>query len=111
MDRFLECKDCEKMIPDFIAQKMNYKTLKRFCDHVLNCPDCREELTIQFLVSEGMNRLEEGDAFDLNHELAKRMVEARKRLSRTERFIRVGSVLEWVAMTAVLCVVFWIILR
>lgn len=111
MERFLECKDCEKMIPDFIAQKMNYKTLKRFCDHILNCPDCREELTIQFLVSEGMNRLEEGDAFDLNHELAKRMVEARKRLSRTERFIRVGSVLELVAMTAVLCVIFWIILR
>ena len=28
------------------------------------CPGCKEELVIQFLVTEGMQRLEDGDAFD-----------------------------------------------
>ncbi len=111
MEKNMKCANCEKLIPDFINQKMNYQTLKRFCDHILNCPDCREELTIQFLVTEGMTRLEEGDAFDLNRELSRRMAEARKRLYRTERLIRAGSVFELFAMTVVLCIVFWIIFR
>ena len=32
------------------------------------CPGCKEELVIQFLVTEGMQRLEDGDAFDLQRE-------------------------------------------
>ncbi len=109
-DNMLECKDFERQIPDFIAQKMKYRTLKRFCDHALSCPDCREELTIQFLVTEGISHLEEGDAFDLNYELSRRMVDARKRLSRTERFINVGAFFELIAMVVILAFVFWIIL-
>ena len=105
----LDCKECERQIPDFIAQKMKYRTLKRFCDHALSCPDCREELTIQFLVTEGISHLEEGDAFDLNRELSRRMVDARKRLRRTERFINIGAFFELIAMAAILALVFWII--
>ncbi len=111
MDSMFDCKDCERLIPDFIKQKMNYRILKAYCDHVKECDECREELTIQFLVTEGMSRLEEGDAFDLNRELDKRIEEARRRLSKSERIIRAGAVLEMIGMLAVLCVVFWIIFR
>ena len=69
MDRQISCKEFEKFIPEFIAGELEYRTLKRFCNHAKACADCHEELDIQFLVSEGMVRLEEGDAFDLNREL------------------------------------------
>ncbi len=111
MGKEFDCRDCERQIPDFLKQKMNYRVLKRFCAHVGACKDCHEELTIQFLVTEGMSRLEEGDAFDLNRELDKRMGEAGRKLSKTERFINAGAVLEVLVMLGILCVTFWIVLR
>lgn len=111
MEDHLDCKECEKLIPDFVDQKLEYLPLKRFCDHVRKCPDCKEELTIKFLVSEGMMRLEEGDAFDLNHELQKRMAEAGKKIRRNDGFLNAGFWVELMAMTAVICVICWIIFR
>ena len=51
---YMDCKSFERLIPDFIAQKMDYPTLKSFLGHMGQCADCREELEIQFLVSEGI---------------------------------------------------------
>lgn len=106
-----DCKRYQKMIPAFLEQKMNYRSLKMFCDHIQACEECREELTIQFLISEGLARLEEGDAFDLNRELAKHLLEARKKLARNERFVRIGMVAELFVMAGILSVVFWVILN
>ena len=44
------------------------------------CPGCKEELVIQFLVTEGMQRLEDGDAFDLQRELEIRLTEAKRKV-------------------------------
>ena len=65
----MDCKEFEKLIPDFFEQKMDFLTLNRFNKHMKECPDCKEELTIRFLVIEGIQRLEDGDAFDLQKEL------------------------------------------
>lgn len=78
----MNCKEFEKRIPDFIENKLEYKELKSFVQHVEECEDCREELTIQFLVAEGMVRLEEGGAFDLQKELDRRMEMTRRGIRR-----------------------------
>ena len=67
-------------IPDFIGRKMDYPEMKRFLEHVDTCANCREELVIQFLIQEGMARLEDGDAFDLQRELQAHLEEARRRI-------------------------------
>ena len=105
----MECKDVEKQVPDFIGKKMDYVALKDFAEHVENCPKCKEELTIQFLIEEGLVRLEEGSAFDLNHELWARMNEAEKKIHRNDRVIIVGVVFEYIAMAAIAAVVISII--
>ena len=61
----MNCKECEKLIPAFIAGELSDKDLESFLAHVESCPDCEEELTIQILIAEGMSRLEDGRAFDL----------------------------------------------
>ena len=61
----MECKEFERRIPDYLAKKLDYPALKLFLEHLDECADCREELDIQFLVAEGMHRLAEGNAFDL----------------------------------------------
>jgi hypothetical protein len=106
----MECKECKKWIPSFISKEIDYKHLKSFLDHIDSCPDCREELTIQILVTEGLNRLEEGDAFDLANELTIRMSEARHKLKFHKTFLSLGIILEILAMLAIVGVVIWILL-
>ncbi len=106
----MTCRECQKLIPDFLGKKMKYYTLKRFCRHVESCQECHEELTIQFLMTEGLNRLEDGDAFDLNKELQASMQEAQMKIHQNEEFLNAGIVAELVSMVLVLCAIFWIIL-
>ena len=54
----MDCKEFEKLISDFFARKLAYPTLKQFYEHMEKCPDCKEELTIKFLVTEGIQRLD-----------------------------------------------------
>ena len=105
----MDCKEFEKLIPGFISQELDYKTLKRFQEHIDECPGCKEELVIQFLVTEGLARLEDGGAFDLQGELDRRMEEARRKIRFHNSFLYVGIVIEVLAMLAIALIVFWII--
>lgn len=78
--RKLICKQAEKMIPLFIRDELDNRTEKEFLAHVEGCSSCLEELSIQFLVTTGMQRLENGDTFDLNKELKMKMVTEEKHL-------------------------------
>lgn len=101
----MDCKEFEKRIPDFIKRKMDYITLKEFADHIEKCSACKEELTIQFLIDEGLVRLEEGSAFDLNSELRIRMNEAEKKIRRNDFVIAVGILFEYIAMLAIAAII------
>ncbi len=72
----MTCKDAEKMIPLFLEDDLEMDDLRKFMEHVDQCEECKEELTIQFLVTEGMARLESGNVFDLQNELKYCMEEA-----------------------------------
>ena len=105
----MDCREFEKWIPDFIGRKMDYLTLKAFRKHMRECKNCKEELTIKFLIDEGLVRLEEGNTFDLNLELRKRIYEAEKKIRRHDRYIRVGAVFEYIVMIGIVGVVAGII--
>lgn len=65
----MNCKEAEKMIPLFLEDDLDTEDLREFMEHIEKCEECKEELSIQFLVSEGMARLETGNVFDLQNEL------------------------------------------
>ena len=106
----MECKTFEKRIPDFLKRKLDYVTLKSFLDHMEQCAACKEEMTIQFLMEEGLVRLEEGRAFDLKKELLIRLEEATKKIRRHDRMIRVGAFFEYMVMLGVAAFVMRIII-
>ena len=106
----MDCKEFEKLIPSFLEQKMDYQTLKSFVDHVNKCAECKEELTIQFLVTEGIVRLEDGSSFDLQKELMSRMNAANAKLRRNEFFLSSGIMLELLAVMGIIGFVIWILL-
>ncbi len=105
----MDCKEFEKRIPGFIKRKLDYVTLKAFIEHLEDCSKCREELTIQFLIDEGLVRLEEGSAFDLSYELRVRFHEADKKIHRNNLMITVGKVFEYIVMAVITVVVISII--
>lgn len=106
----MDCKSFERMIPDFIAQRMDYPTLKNFLGHMEKCGDCREELEIQFLVSEGIQRLEDGSAFDLQTELEQRLEEAVQSIRFHNGFMSFGLAMEVAAVCMLAGVMVWMLL-
>ena len=99
----------EMIWTDFIERKLDFLTLEKFRAHMDRCDNCQEELVIQFLVSEAMQRLEEGDAFDLQGELDQRFWEAERKIRFHKIFLRAGLGLEVLAALAVAAVVAWIL--
>ena len=106
----MECREFEKMIPDFLAGKLNFMVLSQFEEHRKQCSCCQEELEIQFLVAEGIQHLEEGDTFDLQRELEYLLKDAGRKVRFHVRFLRAGIVLETLAGLFVLGVVVWILM-
>ena len=79
-NRDMDCKQVEKMIPQFLDDDLTTEELREFMEHIENCTDCKEELTIEFLVSEGLVRLENGAVFDLQKELSECIASAERHL-------------------------------
>ena len=105
----MDCKEFERLIPDFIAEKLDYQSLIKFNEHMKSCEECKEELVIQLLVHEGIQRLEEGSAFDLKSELEKRLADAERKIKFHHSFLCVGAALEIVAVIALAGIVLWFI--
>ena len=76
----MNCKEAEKSIAKFIENSLNDKEMDEFIVHVQECPQCMEELSIQYLVAVGMSRLEEGGTFDLRGELEEKLSQAHTRI-------------------------------
>ena len=91
------------MIPLFLDDELDNQGLSDFLNHIDNCPDCKEELTIQFLVKVGMQRLEDGNNFNLKNELDGILGKARKRL-KFRRYVSFTSLMMELMVLALLVV-------
>ncbi|MCR5503777.1 MAG: zf-HC2 domain-containing protein [Lachnospiraceae bacterium] len=76
----MNCKRAVQLVPAFLKDELDTDDLRDFIEHVDTCEECREELTIEFLVKEGIIHLESGEVFDLGRELGARMKAANHRL-------------------------------
>ncbi len=77
------------MIPAYIEDELSADELKEFLDHIDVCPECKEELAIQFLITEGLNTLNTGDSFDLQSSM-------NEKVQRSHRDIDIHSKLFWI---------------
>lgn len=98
----MECREAEKLIRKFIDDEMEYKETVQFMEHIKECENCKEELAIQFLVTEGIANLEEGAAFDLQGELDRRMEGMEKRVVRHENLRYLSYVTEFFAIVLII---------
>ena len=106
----MDCKEFERLIPNYIDDKLDHQSLNLFSEHMEHCENCKEELVIQFLVTEGIQRLEDGNVFDLQGELNERLEETRKRVMWNRLFMRVGLGLEVAALGLLAASILWILM-
>lgn len=105
----MNCKEAEKKIPSFLRDDLDGSRLEEFVEHIENCPECKEELSIQFLVVEGLERLESGNNFNLQEELLMKLEDAGHRIGVHRMLWYILLCLEAAVVTAIivaLCVVF-----
>ena len=76
----MDCKEFAGLIQDFLGDKLDEMKLSEFLEHVDECENCKDELRIQYLIYEGLERLETGATFDVDKDLAEWMELQRKRL-------------------------------
>jgi hypothetical protein len=107
------CKSFEKKIPDFMADCLENEDLEAFLDHLEECESCRDELSIQYLVDTGMDRLEKGEAFHLQKDLNAFIYAEQERLGRRKRLTIAAYGLEVITVFAfsasiVLAMLLWV---
>lgn len=83
----MDCKEAEKKIPSFLDDELDGRGLAEFVEHIDDCPECMEELSIQFLVAEGLEQLEQGNNFNLQKALTLKLENADYRI-RVNRVLR-----------------------
>lgn len=98
----MNCKDTEKLIPAFLRDDLDSKELRQFIEHIDSCPECMEELSIQFLVAEGLERLENGSNFNLQNALAKKLWNAKHDVGINQTLKRTLVCLEAMVLLAII---------
>lgn len=105
----MTCSEAEKMIPVFLDDSLDNKNLGEFIEHMNSCPDCKEELTIQFLIKVGMKRLEDGDTFNLQGELDGMLSNARHRMKVRHSLQVLADFLQLLVVFAIMIIIFLLI--
>lgn len=102
-------KSIEDQIPAFLEDTLGNDELDQFLEHLQVCAPCRDELSIQYLVSEGLPRIETGANFSLNEDLDAYIALENRRLNRRLRLGFVAYIVEFMALIAMFAEVVFLI--
>lgn len=105
----MDCKEFRSLIRSFLDDSLDEFGLAEFLEHYAECEDCRDELRIQYLIYEGLERLESGDTFDVDRDLADLMELQRKRL-HTRNAVKKAAIASEIFTVAAFVIVMSVIL-
>ena len=84
----MNCQEVQSNIMNYINHHLNHEQTKAFIEHIRTCPDCRDELEINYIVMIGLQQLDEGEILSvdfrkkLKEDIDRRYEEARKEEER-----------------------------
>lgn len=97
----MKCLEIQHRMAAFIENQLDERDTEEFVAHIEGCESCREELAIQYLITEGMRCLEDGSAFDLNKELEEKLQLTLKRMRYKKNVNRMMLSLEAASIVVV----------
>lgn len=77
----MNCNDFIKIMPKFIDESMDETDYDEFVTHVKECPECKDELEIHYMIQVGLERIENdsGKSFDIPKELENQLIRYEER--------------------------------
>ncbi len=69
----MDCKETQRLMRQFLEDKLDADTARDFIMHVRSCKECMDELTIEYLISGGMQKLGTEEETDIQMELERRL--------------------------------------
>lgn len=97
----MDCKEAQRNITAFLNGELHGNSAESFLNHIEQCPECKEELSIQYLVREGTARLEGGGSFDLSKDLDELVASSYKKIKNQRWAAFAIYSLEFIAILAV----------
>lgn len=103
------CEEFQKIISDFISGTVRDEDIDFFVGHAKKCPDCYEELEINYMVNVGLERIEKdsGASFNLKGQLENKL---RQLEEKSDRIYKVSVYKKIINIMANICAVAVIIL-
>lgn len=62
----MDCREVQGLIVPFIKSELTMEQAKTFFQHIDNCPDCKEELEVYYMMMIGMKELDEDNPKSLD---------------------------------------------
>lgn len=79
----MNCREVQAVIPKYVQEQLDIKTLEAFLQHIKNCPDCKEELEVYDIVFTGIKRLDEDENIAVNYH-----TEFENKIARSEQRLK-----------------------
>ena len=77
----MTCKEAESLVMPYIKNELTDEELFEFLEHIVHCPECREELEIYFTVDVGIRQLDsETGNYNIKGALETAIEQSRERL-------------------------------
>lgn len=101
----MKCVDYRLDMLPYLKHDLSSKQMRQLLAHVMECPTCKEELKVQYMVMEGMKRLEYGGTFNLAEDFEKELVQSLHEAGQLERVKKLMLIL----LSLGICVVFFVL--
>ena len=99
----MECKEAEKLVRDYIDNRIPPKKLSEFIEHINHCSSCYDELETYYTIHFAMKYLDEDRHISYNIQDMLR-VELKRKAQYAKRFIRrrITSICTIIVLTIIL---------
>lgn len=83
----MNCLEAQGLIMKYINDDLSGPQLEDFLEHIDSCPDCKEELEIYYILTTGMNQLDNDyvDTYNFHEAFEKQLDRSRKNLDISSR--------------------------
>lgn len=83
----MTCQEAERLVTPYIRDELAGDELEAFLNHIDECPNCREELEIYFMVDVGLRQLDHDSAtYDIAGDLEHKIEESYLKVSHMWMF-------------------------
>lgn len=102
------CHKAEPYMMDFIENRLEIKKLKEFVEHLKVCKCCREELNLTYMATTAMQKLDEGQDFDIEEETQLLLDNAQLEIDNSEKLKILFPIGLGILFIMIILVLFWI---